>query len=133
MFQQAYSLDLRKRVIRAIARGKSCRAAAEQFEVSPATAIRFQQRLKRTGSLQPGLVGRPRGGGKLEPFRAQIIGQVEAQPDITMPDLAAWLLEQTGLSVDPSNLSKFLCKAGYTYKKNTDGLGARSLRHSAGA
>ncbi len=117
MFQQAYSLDLRKRVTRAIAQGKSCRAAAEQCEVSPATAIRFQQRLKRAGSLQPGPIGRPRGGGKLEPFRVDIIGKVEAQPDITMPDLAAWLLEQTGLSVDPSNLSKFLCKAGYTYKK----------------
>ncbi|GLU29350.1 hypothetical protein Brsp01_45830 [Brucella sp. NBRC 12950] len=117
MFQQAYSLDLRKRVTRAIAQGKSCRAAAEKFEVSVATAIRFQQRLKRTGSLQPGPIGRPLGGGKLESFRAQIFGKVECQPDITMPDLVVWLLEQTDLSVDPSNLSKFLCKAGYTYKK----------------
>nr|WP_181377284.1 hypothetical protein [Ochrobactrum sp. LM19]AJW29939.1 transposase [Ochrobactrum sp. LM19] len=41
MFQQAYSLDLRKRVTRAIAKGKSCRAAAEQFEVSAATAYAF--------------------------------------------------------------------------------------------
>lgn len=118
MFQQAYSLDLRNRVTRAIAQAKFYRAAAEQFEVSVATAIRFQQRLKRIGSLQPKPIGRPRYGVKLEPFRAQIISNVECQPDIPIPDPAVWLLEQTGLSVDPFNLSKFLCKAGYTYKKD---------------
>jgi transposase len=41
---------------------------------------------------------------------------VKAKPDITMPDLAASLKAQHGVTVDPSNLSKFLCKEGFTYK-----------------
>jgi transposase len=42
---------------------------------------------------------------------------VEVRPDITMPDLAAFLEAEHGVTVDPSNLSKFLCREGFTYKK----------------
>lgn len=130
---RAYSLDLRRRVTGAIAQGKSCRSAALQFEVSAATAVRFQQRLEQTGSLEPTPRGPHPGGGKLGPHRAIIIAKVESQPDITMPDLAAWLLEREGVSVDPSNLSKLLCKAGFSYKKSADGDGAGPRRYQAGA
>jgi transposase len=34
-----------------------------------------------------------------------------------MPDLATWLEAHHGVSADPSNLSKLLCRAGFTYKK----------------
>ena len=114
---QPYSLDLRERVTGAIAQGKSRRAAAAQFEVSAATAVRYQQRLQQTGSLEPSRRGPAPGGGKLGPYRNLIVARVEEKPDITMPDLAAWLLEREGISVGPSNLSKLLCKAGFTYKK----------------
>ena len=122
------SLDLRRRVTAAIAGGKSRRAAAEQFAVSAATAVRLQKRLEETGSLEPDKVGRRRDSGKLGPFREIIIARVEDQPDITMPDLAAWLLEKEGVQVDPSNLSKLLCRAGFSYKKNSVGGGARTRR-----
>ena len=130
---QAYSLDLRRRVTQAIAAGKSRRAAAKQFEVSAATAVRLQQRLERTGSLEPSRRGRPRGSGKLAPHREAILAKVDAQPDITMPDLAAWLYDERGVSVDPSNLSKLLRKAGLSYKKNTHGRGERTRRDPTGA
>jgi transposase len=123
---QAVSIDLRRRLVSAIAKGKSRRAAAAQFEVAPSTAVRLKQRLDRTGSLEPGRRGRPAGCGKLAPCRDLIINKVKEQPDITMPDLATWLLERKGISVDPSNLSKLLCKAGFTYKKNVDGDGTRT-------
>lgn len=61
-----------------------------------------------------------------------IIAKVEAQPDITMPDLAAWLETQHSVSADPSNLSKLLCRAGFTYKKNFDGRGTRTRRRPPG-
>lgn len=124
----ALSLDLRRRVTGAIAEGKSRRAAAEQFAVSAATAVRLQQRLEKTGSLEPDKVGRRRDSGKLGPFRDSIIAKVEEQPDITMPDLAVWLLETEGVQVDPSNVSKLLCRAGFSYKKNAVGGGARARR-----
>ena len=130
---QAYSVDLRERVTGAISQGKSRRAAAEQFEISAATAVRVQQRRERTGSLAPSPMGRPCGSGKLGPYRDLIIAKVEDQRDITMPDLAAWLYEEHGVSVEPSNLSKLLCKAGFSYKKNADGSGTRTRRHQTGA
>ncbi len=123
---QALSLDLRLRVTNAISDGKSRRAAAEQFAISAASAVRLQKRLEETGSLAPDQVGRPKGSGKLGPYREAIIAKVEEQPDITMPDLAAWLLEKHDVGVDPSNLSKLLCRAGFTFKKNAAGIGERT-------
>jgi len=42
-------------------------------------------------------------------------------------ELAAWLETEHGVTADPSNLSKLLCKEGFTYKKNAAGLGERTL------
>lgn len=114
---QALSLDLRRRVTEAISHGKSRRATAEQFAISAASAVRLQKRLDETGSVAPSPMGRPKGSGKLRPYRDVVITKVEGQPDITMPDLAAWLLSERGVSADPSNLSKLLCRAGFSYKK----------------
>jgi transposase len=129
----ALSLDLRRRVTAAISQGKSRRAAASQFLISAATAVRLQKRLEKTGSIEPDRVGRPKGGGKLGPYRDVIIAKVEEQPDITMPDLAVWLLETKAVQVDPSNLSKLLCKAGFSYKKNTSGSRAKTRRRQSGS
>ena len=124
----SYSLDLRQRIVDAIGEGRSRRGAAADFRVSAATAVRFKQRLDRTGSIKPSQRGRPRGSGKLGPCRDVIIAKVDAQPDITMPDLAIWLKTQHGVTADPSTLSKMLCRAGYTYKKNSSGSGTRTRR-----
>lgn len=123
---RALSVDLRRRVTNAISQGKSRRAAAEQFSISAATAVRLQKRLDETGSLEPSAVGRPKGSGKLAPYREMIIAKVEAHPDITMPELAAFLVAEHGVSADPSNLSKLLCRAGFSYKKNAAGIGERT-------
>ena len=122
------SNDLRLRMVRGIAAGKSCRAVAAQFEVAPSTAIRLQARYEATGSVEPAKQGRPKGSGKLAPYRDAIIEKVKSRPDITMPDLASWLAGAHGVSVDPSNLSKLLCKAGFSYKKNAAGSGERTPR-----
>jgi transposase len=53
----------------------------------------------------------------LGPYQDAIIAKVEAQPDITMPDLATWLEDHHGVKADPSNLSKLLCRTGFTFKK----------------
>lgn len=113
----SYSNDLRQRIVDAISQGRSRRGAAVDFRVSAATAVRFKQRLDRTGSVAPSPQGRPRDSGKLGPLRNVIIAKVAAQPDITMPDLAAWLDAEHGVIADPSNLSKLLCRAGFTFKK----------------
>ena len=124
---KSVSNDLRVRMVRGIAAGKSRRAVAAQFEVAPSTAVRVQARYAATGSVEPARQGRPKGSGKLGPCREAIVNKVKAQPDITMPDLATWLEAQHGVTVDPSNLSKFLCKEGFRYKKNAAGVGERTL------
>ena len=118
--------DLRLRMVRGIAEGKSRRAVATQYDVAPSTAVRVQSRFALTGSIAPAQQGRPKGSGKLGPYREAILDKVKVQPDITMPDLAVWLEAAHGVTVDPSNLSKFLCRHGFTYKKNTPGIGERA-------
>lgn len=127
------SSDLRLRMVRGIASGKSRRAVAAQFEVAPSTAVRVQARYAATGSVEPAKQGRPKGSGKLGAHREAIVAQVKARPDITMPDLAAWLEACHGVRVDPSNLSKFLCQEGFSYKKNAAGIGERTQRCESGA
>ncbi len=49
---KALSLDLRRRVVNAIATGMSRRQAAERFGVSAASAIRWQKQFSDTGTIQ---------------------------------------------------------------------------------
>ena len=66
--------------------------------------------------------------GKLADHRAFLIGQVETRPDITRPELAARLEAERGVSAHPASLSRALCGWGFTFKKNSDGFGARARR-----
>ncbi len=126
------SLDLRERMVRGLVSGGTCRTVGERLDVAPSTAVKVRARFEATGSFAPAALGRPEGSGKLAPYRAMIIEKVKQQPDITMPSLAVWLEETHGVCVDPSNLSKLLCKAGFSYKKNTAGGGKRTQRREGG-
>src|SRR3954469_5249404 len=98
-----YSLDLRVRVADFAEAGHSCRAAAARhFDVSDSFAIKLVRRTRRLGSPAPDRQGRPSGGGKLLPYETGLIQTVEAQPAITMPELAAHLLEQHGIVAAPA-------------------------------
>lgn len=55
---RAYSMDLRERVVAAVAQeGLSRRQAAARFGVSDSTAINWLKRVATTGSVAPGLSG----------------------------------------------------------------------------
>jgi transposase len=97
--------------------GHSCRAAAQHFDVSESFAIKLVRRTRDTGSPAPARQGRPPGRGKLVPYEAFLIQTVEARPAITMPELAARLLEEHGVAAAPAMLSRFLCRRGFSYKK----------------
>lgn len=123
---RSYSSDLRVRIYGEIEQGGSRRAAARRFDVSVSTSIRLAQRMAETGSLEPARQGRPPGGGKLAPHAELLIGWVEKQGDITMPELAAKLKAERGVTVHPASLSRFLITRGYSVKKNTGGDRGRS-------
>lgn len=125
-----YSMDLRERVIARIANGHSRRSTARHFGVSESFAIKLMQRHDREGTAAPPRQGRPRGRGRLTTFEGFLIEEVERQPDVTMPELAAKLLTCHGVTADPAVLSRFLCRRGFTYKKIADGRGVRTRGHS---
>jgi len=54
---RAYSTDLRERVVASMAGGRSARATAALFGVSVASAVKWSQRKRRTGSVAPDKVG----------------------------------------------------------------------------
>jgi transposase len=92
-----YSLDLRVRVTAFVEAGRSCRVAAQHFGVSDSFAIKLVQRTRHFGSSAPARQGRPPGCGQLVSYETSLIQTVEAKPAITMPELAARLLEEHGL------------------------------------
>jgi transposase len=110
--------------------GHSCRAAARHFGVSDSFAIKLLQRQRTSGSPIPARQGRPSGHRRLSPYEAFLIQSVETKPDITMPELAARLLEEHGVVAAPAVLSRLLCRHGFTYKKSPDGRGVRTRRRS---
>lgn len=123
-----YSMDLRERIVAHVSAGGTRRGAARQFGVSDSCSVKLLARVERTGSAAPARQGRPAGGGKLASHRDFLIASVEQTPDMTMPELAARLAAERGVVVSPASLSRVLCAAGFSFKKNADGFGARSRR-----
>ncbi len=73
---KAYSRDLRERVITAVETVASRREAAERFEVSVASAVKWLQRWYQQRSAAP----KPRGGSvsPLEEFAVEILDLIKA-------------------------------------------------------
>ena len=122
------SEDLRKRVVATVAGGASRRSAAERYGVGISSAIRWVDRAIREGSPGPRKQGRPAGKGPLVDHLDFLIAEVEARPDMTMPELAERLADERGVRAAWASLSKLLCRAGFTYKKTADGVGVRTRR-----
>ena len=122
---RSYSDDLRARVVGFVEAGHSRRAAARHFGVSESLAVKLLQRVLRLKTARPARQGRPP-GSRLDVHGAFVVAQVEAQPDITMPELAVRLSEGKGVTAAPAVLSRFLCRLGFTYKKSADGIGVRT-------
>ncbi len=92
-------------------------AAARHFHVSASFVMKLMARARVTGTIEPARQGRPPGRGKLTPFAGFLGTRVDAEPDITMPELAEALFETHGVRVTPAALSRFLIREGYSYKK----------------
>ena len=125
-----YSLDLRVPMADFVEAGHSCGAAAQHVDVSESFAIKLVRRTRDTGSSAPARQGRPPGRGKLVAYETFLIRTVEARPAITMPELAARLLEEHGVVAAPAMLSRFLCRHGFSYKKSSDRGRLRTRRRA---
>jgi transposase len=113
---KALSVDLRERVVGAVAGGASCRAAAARFGVSASSAIRWCARLRATGSVLPRALGGDRRSGRVEAHAPQILELVAGTPDLTLAELRAALAE-AGIAVGMASLWRFLDRHQITRKK----------------
>jgi transposase len=112
---RAYSLDLRERVVAAVAAGESCRAVAATFKVSVASVVKWSQRFRTTGSA----AARPVGGNRpyvLSSERDWLLKRLAEQPDVTLRALLAELAER-GIKVSYYAVWHFFEHEGISFKK----------------
>lgn len=111
-----YSIDLRERVVDAVASGESCRSVAARFGVAVSTVVKWSQRYRRTGSVAPGQMGGHR-RRVLEPYRAFIVERIEQEPHLTLHRLKDALAAR-GIAVSHNTIWMFLRREGLRFKKN---------------
>lgn len=98
-----YSIDLRERVQVKVESGGSRHAAAQHYEVSLSFAVKLAARVLSTGSAAPVRQGRSPGSGKLAPHLDALLAWGEAEPDMTMPELAAKLQVESDVAARPAS------------------------------
>ena len=112
------TIALRARFEECIKEGLSGRAAAARLKLSAATGVRWQRKLRETGSIEPEPQGRPPGHGQLSCHQAFLEELVAQDGDITLPELAGALVAATGVVAHAASIGRFLRKLGYTYKRS---------------
>ena len=128
---RAYSLDLRERVVGAVAAGQSCRTVASNFGVSVASVVRWSQRFRATGSA----AARPVGGRRpyvLSPERDWLLARLADQPDLTLRALVSELAER-GIEVSYYAVWHLFEHEGISFKKKPARIRAGSARRRQAA
>ena len=106
---QAYSMDLRQRVIDDCDAGLGTKAVAAKYAVSPAWVRRLKQHRRERGDIRP-----RQGGHRPRQFdRGQLADLVAQQPDATLGELR----EALGVQVSLSAICMALKRLKLTYKK----------------
>src|SRR3712207_9321980 len=108
---KALPVDLRERVVAAIAAGASCRAAAARFGVSAASAIRWRALERETGSVAPKALGGDRRSERIEAHASLILGLVARTSDITLKEIRVGLAK-AGVPVGIGTLWRFFLGGG---------------------
>jgi transposase len=110
------SLDLRVRVLAAVASGLSHRQAGERFGVSAASVSRWRALEREQGDPSPRPMGGDQRSRHIEVHGDLILSLYEARPDITLQELRAALAEH-GVAVGYGGLWRFFDRRGITVKK----------------
>ena len=128
---QAYSQDLRERVLRALDRGDRPTDIARQFEVSRVWVYQVRDRERETGLRSSFQIGGHRRSRLAE--REQVLRDwITAEPDLTLAELQQRLAKH-GVATKIATLWHQLNKWKLTFKKNLARRRARALRRAGGA
>ena len=113
---KALSVDLRTRVLAAVAGGATHREAAERFGVSAASVSRWRSLLRERGDAQPGALGGDRRSGRIEAQADLILRLLDEMRDATIEELRAVLCEH-GHVFGYGTLRRFFQRHRITRKK----------------
>jgi transposase len=113
-----YSDDLRERVIEAVEAGASRREAAENFNLSPSSAVKWLQRWRDTGSAK----AKPTGGSTspLEEHVEWLLALVAEQPDLTLDEIVA-VMRKRRIPGSRTAVWRFFARHDLTVKKKEPG------------
>lgn len=117
----SYSGDLRDRVIEAVESGASRREAAERFEISPSSAIKWMQCWRASGIS----TAKPRGGSRspLEKHAPWLLALVADEPDLTLEEIVV-AMRKRRIAGSRSAVWRFFNRHKITFKKKSPRGGA---------
>lgn len=114
---KALSIDLRVRVLAAVAKGLTHRQAGERFGVSAASVSRWRRLERDQGDARPGPLGGDRRSHELDQHGVTILEIIAGNRDITLAEIKAEL-EARGVRSSIGGLWRFLDRHAITLKKS---------------
>jgi len=114
----------------AVESGASRREAADWFDVSPSSAIKWMQRRQATGSIAP----KPSGGSvsPLEAHATFLFALIARQPDLTLDEIVV-AMHRRRIGGSRSAVWRFFRRHKISLKKKPAGGRARTGRRGTGA
>jgi transposase len=124
---EAYSMDLRKRVLKDCDAELKTRAVAQKYSVSESWVRRLKQRRRENGEIEP---RSPRNNRqpKLDPYIEPIRQWITATPDQTLEELRTKLKTELGVVVALGTLWNAIARMGLTVKKRSSGRPSKIAR-----
>lgn len=115
---QAYSQDLRQRILRAVDQGMPRAEIIKTFAVSRSTIKRYLKLRRDTGDVKPRAIpGRPSKKGAA--LQVGLLPQLEAHPDATLVEHCQLSEATHGIQVSSVTMSRAVKRLNWTRKKKT--------------
>ena len=113
----AYSLDLRKKIVEAKQRGTSTSEVARTFGVGVSTVKRYAATAREGRSLTP--KKRPGSKPKMDEAAVRLLeADLRERPTATLPQRREFLSGVAGVRVSDSTISRALKRLGWSRKKD---------------
>jgi transposase len=113
---RALSVDLRIRVLGAVAAGATHRETAERFGVSAASVSRWRKREREQGDALPGRLGGDRRSDRIESHHEAVMAALGPGRDATIEEVRASLAKQD-LAFGFGTIQRFFKRHAITRKK----------------
>ena len=113
---KALSIDLRVRVLGAVAAGATHREAASRFGVSAASVSRWRKRKREQGDPRPKALGGDRRSDRIEAHREAVLAALGSEHDATIEEVRTRLAKQ-GLVFGFGTIQRFFVRHAITRKK----------------